>query len=148
MGSLVAAFPSRQPIGGQQDENGCYTSAGYSWCGSLNACIRSWETDCWAAASPPPPAAAAPPPPPQPPQSTCDDVMNPEACNSCQANGGWYVDSNADDELSPGGYICNFNTYVKCNHAKLCGSNSNEEPTFCPLKTSPNGDEYFTAYCG
>merc|ERR1712070_371168 len=51
-------IPGRQPIGGQQDENGCYTSAGYSWCEPLNQCIRSWETDCDVPASSPPPPAA------------------------------------------------------------------------------------------
>jgi len=33
-------------LGGTKDENGCYSSAGYSWCESSSKCIRSWEEDC------------------------------------------------------------------------------------------------------
>lgn len=36
-----------QPIvGGDKDIHGCIGSAGYTWCASLNQCIRSWETTC------------------------------------------------------------------------------------------------------
>lgn len=28
------------------DENGCCTSCGYTWCETLNECIRVWETYC------------------------------------------------------------------------------------------------------
>lgn len=28
------------------DAYGCCISCGYSWCASLNECIRSWETYC------------------------------------------------------------------------------------------------------
>ena len=38
------------PRGGNVDENGCISSAGYSWCPSLDECIRSFETDCPSAA--------------------------------------------------------------------------------------------------
>jgi hypothetical protein len=33
-------------IGGQRDEFGCLTPAGYSWCESLQECIRPFETTC------------------------------------------------------------------------------------------------------
>ncbi|MEI7603805.1 MAG: hypothetical protein WCJ19_02190 [bacterium] len=33
-------------IGGEKDKYGCLTAAGYSWCESKNACIRSWEEKC------------------------------------------------------------------------------------------------------
>merc|ERR1712086_722813 len=33
-------------LNGDVDENGCIPSAGYSWCPSLEECIRSFETDC------------------------------------------------------------------------------------------------------
>lgn len=36
-------------IGGAQDEGGCLTSAGFSWCGSKSKCLRIWEEDCEAA---------------------------------------------------------------------------------------------------
>ena len=28
------------------DENGCCVSCGYTWCESLNECVRLWETYC------------------------------------------------------------------------------------------------------
>ena len=31
------------PIGGQRDEHGCLGPAGYSWNGTIGACIRPWE---------------------------------------------------------------------------------------------------------
>merc|ERR1712018_197765 len=33
-------------IGGDQDENGCYTTAGYEWCAAKDKCYRRWEEDC------------------------------------------------------------------------------------------------------
>ena len=44
---LAAAAASSTPlVGGDADANGCIASAGYSWCASLNKCIRSWESNC------------------------------------------------------------------------------------------------------
>ena len=28
------------------DENGCCVSCGYTWCETLNECVRVWETYC------------------------------------------------------------------------------------------------------
>ena len=28
------------------DEYGCCISCGYTWCASLNTCVRIWETYC------------------------------------------------------------------------------------------------------
>jgi len=39
-------LPDDSFVGGEQDEHGCLSAAGYSWCESLNQCIREWETDC------------------------------------------------------------------------------------------------------
>jgi hypothetical protein len=33
-------------IGGQKDEHGCLTPAGYSWCEAKQKCLRIWEEDC------------------------------------------------------------------------------------------------------
>jgi hypothetical protein len=33
-------------VGNDQDENGCKSSAGYSWCESKNKCLRTWEEPC------------------------------------------------------------------------------------------------------
>jgi len=33
-------------IGGEEDEHGCLTSAGYGWCPKLKQCIRPWEMEC------------------------------------------------------------------------------------------------------
>lgn len=33
-------------VGGDKDVHGCYTAAGYSWCGAKQKCIRSWEENC------------------------------------------------------------------------------------------------------
>lgn len=32
--------------GSDRDEHGCITSAGYSWCASLDKCIRPFDTEC------------------------------------------------------------------------------------------------------
>jgi len=32
-----------RPIGGDQDKDGCFIGAGYSWCESKQKCIRLWE---------------------------------------------------------------------------------------------------------
>lgn len=34
-------------LGGDRDEYGCITSAGYSWCEPKNKCLRIWEEDCY-----------------------------------------------------------------------------------------------------
>lgn len=33
-------------VGGDRDEHGCIPSAGYSWCGAKNKCLRTWEESC------------------------------------------------------------------------------------------------------
>ena len=33
-------------VGGDTDEHGCKSSAGYVWCESLKECIKPWETEC------------------------------------------------------------------------------------------------------
>ncbi len=38
--------PGDVKVGGDTDEHGCKESAGYTWCESLQECIKSWETDC------------------------------------------------------------------------------------------------------
>ena len=35
-----------KPIGGTKDAHGCLTAAGYTWCSTLNKCVRSSETPC------------------------------------------------------------------------------------------------------
>lgn len=37
---------SRKPIGGDKDANGCLIAGGYTWCATLNKCVRKWETPC------------------------------------------------------------------------------------------------------
>ena len=38
---------SDEPVlGGDTDEYGCKPSAGYTWCPTLNECVRVWETQC------------------------------------------------------------------------------------------------------
>ncbi|MFH0846065.1 MAG: hypothetical protein V1851_01550 [Patescibacteria group bacterium] len=32
-------------VGGDKDEHGCIGSAGYRWCESKQACLRSWEPE-------------------------------------------------------------------------------------------------------
>lgn len=36
----------RKLIGGQKDEHGCLTPAGYSWCEAKQKCLRIWEEGC------------------------------------------------------------------------------------------------------
>lgn len=33
-------------IGGDRDEHGCLTPAGYSWCETKQKCLRTWEEIC------------------------------------------------------------------------------------------------------
>jgi predicted lipoprotein with Yx(FWY)xxD motif len=33
-------------VGNDTDEHGCKPSAGYTWCGLLQKCVRNWETEC------------------------------------------------------------------------------------------------------
>lgn len=42
----TADTPDEQVIGGQQDEYGCLTAAGYSWCEASQKCLRTWEEAC------------------------------------------------------------------------------------------------------
>ena len=42
----IIYLPIPKPIGANKDEGGCCISCGYSWCPSLNNCVRSWETYC------------------------------------------------------------------------------------------------------
>lgn len=40
------AVPGGPIAGGDSDEHGCKGSAGYSWCGAKNKCLRTWEESC------------------------------------------------------------------------------------------------------
>lgn len=35
-----------QLVGNDRDEHGCIGSAGYTWCGLKNKCLREWEEAC------------------------------------------------------------------------------------------------------
>lgn len=35
-----------QVVGGDKDEHGCISSAGYTWCESSQKCMRLWEEEC------------------------------------------------------------------------------------------------------
>ena len=59
------------PRGDNVDENGCNPSAGYSWCPSLEECIRSFETDC--------PSAAPKGPTPSPTSAPVNPAAQPTA---------------------------------------------------------------------
>jgi hypothetical protein len=43
---FAACSPSPETLGGDRDEHGCITSAGYSWCEEKQKCIRIWEENC------------------------------------------------------------------------------------------------------
>lgn len=45
-GQLKENKGDQKPIGGDQDEHGCLTAAGYSWCESKQKCLRNWEEIC------------------------------------------------------------------------------------------------------
>ena len=42
----IIYLPIPKPIGDNQDEGGCCISCGYSYCPSLDDCVRPWETYC------------------------------------------------------------------------------------------------------
>lgn len=46
-------------LGGDEDEHGCKASAGYSWCGEKQKCLRTWEEECEAQGGGTEPAAQA-----------------------------------------------------------------------------------------
>ena len=33
-------------LGGEQDNNGCISAAGYTWCEHTSKCLRTWEESC------------------------------------------------------------------------------------------------------
>jgi hypothetical protein len=35
-----------ETVGGQRDSNDCLIGAGYTWCESIQSCVRQWETPC------------------------------------------------------------------------------------------------------
>ena len=43
---LATGCTAPGPIGGDRDEHGCLTGAGYSWCDALGKCMRKWEEVC------------------------------------------------------------------------------------------------------
>jgi hypothetical protein len=43
---LSAGCTGEKPIGGNRDEHGCLTGAGYSWCAAKGKCLRVWEEPC------------------------------------------------------------------------------------------------------
>ena len=43
---LYGSSPAPESIGGQTDEYGCLTGAGYSWCAEKGECLRAWEESC------------------------------------------------------------------------------------------------------
>jgi len=43
--SVVEAQYTEVP-GSDVDNHGCVGSAGYTWCSSLDTCVRTWETPC------------------------------------------------------------------------------------------------------
>jgi len=46
LGVLAAGCTGEKPIGGEKDEHGCLTGAGYSWCEAKGKCLRVWEEPC------------------------------------------------------------------------------------------------------
>jgi hypothetical protein len=50
-GVLAAGCTGQAPIGGEKDEHGCLTGAGYSWCEAKGKCLRVWEEPCGGASS-------------------------------------------------------------------------------------------------
>ena len=43
---LVPVVNENKTVGGDKDVHGCFISAGYSWCGVKNKCLRIWEEKC------------------------------------------------------------------------------------------------------
>eukprot|EP00483_Globobulimina_turgida_P001138 UN01140 len=43
---VISPTTTQTVIGGDRDEYGCISSAGYSWCADKNKCLRPWEEDC------------------------------------------------------------------------------------------------------
>ena len=42
----IVYFFINQMVRSPYDENGCCNSCGYTWCETLNECVRVWETYC------------------------------------------------------------------------------------------------------
>lgn len=43
---LIKENNGKRLIGGDRDEHGCLTPAGYGWCETKQKCLRSWEEIC------------------------------------------------------------------------------------------------------
>ena len=82
--TMFMAFTDVAPqhmLGGQLDKDGCYTGAGFEWCGSLDRCVRPWVNSCPPPPSetpvltqPSPPVLMPAPSPPSPPPLKLGDV--------------------------------------------------------------------------
>merc|ERR1712115_371136 len=46
MGETDCASAPTFVVGGDEDENGCLASAGFSWCEATQKCQRFWEEPC------------------------------------------------------------------------------------------------------
>lgn len=44
--TLKKHYGPKPVLGGDRDEHGCIGSAGYTWCGIKQKCLRIWEDDC------------------------------------------------------------------------------------------------------
>ena len=106
---IYNVYSQMDTVGGQRDSNDCLIGAGYSWCESIQSCVRQWETPCkdldQIAIDPMPPIV--PPPVPTPsvptpypidqPVNVCPEVMcmmycefgnvlDGNGCQMCQCN--------------------------------------------------------------
>jgi len=106
---IYNVYSQMDTVGGQRDSNDCLIGAGYSWCESIQSCVRQWETPCkdldQIAIDPMPPIV--PPPVPTPsvptpypidqPVNVCPEVMcmmycefgnvlDGNGCQICQCN--------------------------------------------------------------
>lgn len=43
---IYNVYSQMETVGGQRDSNNCLIGAGYTWCESLQSCVRQWETPC------------------------------------------------------------------------------------------------------
>ena len=98
---IYNVYSQMDTVGGQRDSNDCLIGAGYTWCESIQSCVRQWETPCedlkQIVVDPGPQIVYPIPRPIDPPAIACPEVMcmmycefgnviDDNGCQTCQCN--------------------------------------------------------------
>ena len=100
--------PTPTPIGGGTDQNGCLTSAGYTWCAAKSKCLRTWEEPCGDSSSLTQPGNGSTGGGAAVPKFSCPQIVGGYTQDSCTKQGGIFVPAVKDSNGCYGVSSCNF----------------------------------------